>query len=64
MKKTRAIFIGDVRFDQCPVFELNTETDYFEMIIDKEIKYEKVVVEEDDDFLIFEIENDHAIFIE
>ena len=36
MKKTRAIFIGDVRFDQCPVFELNSETNYFEMIIDKE----------------------------
>ncbi|PID05266.1 MULTISPECIES: hypothetical protein [unclassified Sporosarcina] len=58
--KVRAIFIGDVRFDQCPVFELNTETNYFEMIIDKEIKYEKVVVEEDEEFLIFEIENDVA----
>ena len=60
MKIRRAIFIGDVRFDQCPVFELNIDTDYFEMIIDKEIQYEKVVVEEDDDFLIFEIENDCA----
>ena len=58
--KIRAIFIGDVRFDQCPVFELNTETNYFEMIIDKEIKYEKVVVEEDEEFLIFEIEKDIA----
>lgn len=58
--KVRAIYIGDVRFDQCPVFELNTETNYFEMIIDKEIKYEKVVVEEDEEFLIFEIENDVA----
>lgn len=58
--KVRAIYIGDVRFDQCPVFELNTETNNFEMIIDKEIKYEKVVVEEDEEFLIFEIENDVA----
>ncbi|AXI00952.1 hypothetical protein DV702_15280 [Sporosarcina sp. PTS2304] len=64
MKKTRAIFIGDVRYDQCPVFELNNETDYFEMIIDKEVRYEKVVVEEDDDFLIFEIEEDIANLIE
>lgn len=64
MKKVRAIFIGDVRFDQCPVFELNNETDYFEMIIDKEVRYKKVVVEEDDDFLIFEIEKDIATLIE
>lgn len=60
MKKIRAVFIGDVRFDQCPVFELNAETDYFEMVIDKEIRYEKVVVEEDEDFLVFEIEHDIA----
>lgn len=39
MKKVRAISVGDVRFDQCPVFELNHENNYFEMIIDKEIKY-------------------------
>ncbi|PIC58962.1 hypothetical protein CSV80_00090 [Sporosarcina sp. P12(2017)] len=58
--KIRAIFIGDVRFDQCSVFELNNEMNYFEMIIDKEIKYEKVVVEEDEEFLIFEVENDSA----
>ncbi|MGG0668656.1 hypothetical protein [Sporosarcina koreensis] len=64
MKKTRAIFIGDVRFDQCPVFELNSETNYFEMIIDKEFRYLKEVVEEDNDFLVFEIENDIATFIE
>lgn len=64
MKKIRAIFIGDVRYDQCPVFELNNETNYFEMLIDKEMKYEKEVVEEDDDFLIFEIEKDIAALIE
>lgn len=60
MKKVRAIFIGDVRFDECPVFELNRKTGYFEMIVDKEFKYLKEVVEEDDDFLVFEIENDSA----
>lgn len=64
MKKIRAIFIGDVRYDQCSVFELNNETNYFEMLIDKEMKYEKEVVEEDDDFLIFEIEKDIAALIE
>ena len=64
MKKIRAIFIGDVRFDQCPVFELNNETNYFEMLIDKEMRYEKEVVEEDDDFLIFEIGKDIATLIE
>ncbi len=63
MKKIRAIFIGDVRFDQCPVFELNVETNYFEMLIDKELRYEKEVVEEDTDFLVFEIENDVATLI-
>ena len=64
MKKRKAIFIGDVRFDQCPVFELNNETNYFEMIIDKEFRYDKEVVEEDEDFLIFEIEKDIATLIE
>lgn len=52
VKKVRAIYIGDVRFDQCPVFELNSETNYFEMLIDKEFRYEKECVEEDDNFLI------------
>ena len=53
MKKIRAIYIGDIRFDQCPVFELNLDTNYFEMLTDKEFRYEKEVVEEDDHFHIF-----------
>ncbi|SCZ11136.1 hypothetical protein [Alkaliphilus peptidifermentans] len=64
MKKIRAIYIGDVRFDQCPVFELNMEMNYFEMLIDKEFRYEKECVEEDDDFLIFTVENDRAALVE
>ncbi|MEK5068714.1 hypothetical protein [Sporosarcina sp. FSL K6-1508] len=64
MEKIRAIFIGDVRFDQCPVFELNTETNYFEMLIDKEMRYEKECVEEDDDFLIIKVKNDIATLVE
>lgn len=63
MKKIRAIYIGDVRFDVCLVFELNFETNYFEMIKDNEIKYEKECVYEDSDFLIFEVENDDAKII-
>lgn len=53
-----------MRFDQCPVFELNNETNYFEMLIDKEMRYEKEVFEKDDDFIIFEIERHIATLIE
>jgi hypothetical protein len=55
MIKKRAIFIGDVRFNECNVFELNEETNYFEMLNDREFRYEKEVVEEDSDWLIFEV---------
>ncbi|WFD08784.1 hypothetical protein [Tepidibacter hydrothermalis] len=55
MIKMRAIYIGDVRFNECNVFELNEETNYFEMINDKEFEYKKEIVEEDDDWLIFEV---------
>ncbi|KGR78772.1 hypothetical protein [Ureibacillus sinduriensis] len=61
--KLRAIYIGDVRFDECPVFELNEETNYFEMLNDKEMRYERQCVEEDEDFLIFKVENDVATLI-
>lgn len=64
MKKIRAVYIGDVRLNQCPVFELNLKTNYFEMIIDRELRYEKKCVEEDDDFLIFEIIKDRATLID
>lgn len=63
MKKTRAMYIGDIRFEQCPVFELNEETNYFEMLVDKELRYEKEVVENDDEFLLFEVENDIVTYI-
>ena len=64
MKKIRAIYIGDIRFNQCPVFELNLDTNYFEMLTDKEFRYEKEVVEKDDDFLVFIVENHTATLIE
>jgi len=60
MKKIRAIFIGDVRFHKCSVFELNIETGWFEMLEDISFRYEKKCVYEDSDFLIFEVENDNV----
>lgn len=54
MISIRAIYIGDVRFDQCSVFELDTETNSFEMINDKIVSYVKEVVYKDDDFIVFE----------
>ncbi len=63
MKKIRAIFIGDVRYDQCPVFELNVKTNLFEMLIDRDFKYEKEVVMQDDQFLVFTIENEMVTYM-
>lgn len=54
MKKIRAIYIGDIiHHNQCPVFELNKETDWFEMIEDSSFKYEKDCVNLDSGFLVF-----------
>ena len=61
--KIRAIYIGDVRFNQCPVFELNEETNYFEMLDDKDFRYPKECVEFDEDFYIFEVKDDIVTFI-
>jgi len=60
MKKIRAIYIGDVKHNQCPVFELK-ENGWFEMLGDNELRYEKeVCFDEDSDFLIFEVEKDNV----
>ncbi|HEY5588539.1 MAG TPA: hypothetical protein VIK86_06240 [Candidatus Paceibacterota bacterium] len=63
IKKTRAIYIGDVKHNQCPVFELK-ENGWFEMLEKNGFCYEKEVVESDSDFLIFEVENDEVIFLD
>ena len=63
MKKLRAIYKGDVRFDSCPVFELNHRTDNFEMLKDKECFYSREAVYSDPDFILFEIEDNHAKMI-
>lgn len=48
MKKTRAICITDVIFEQCPVFEIK----------DNSFRYEKKCIEEGPDWLIFEVEDE------
>lgn len=53
--KIRAIYIGDVRFDSCPVFELNTETNQFVMLSDNDFRYDDLAVYDDKDFLVFEV---------
>lgn len=54
----RAIYIGDVRFNECPVFELNQEGTDFVMLKDTIFKYSKEVVYEDDDFIVFTVKGD------
>lgn len=60
MKKIRAICITDVIFEECPVFELK-DNGYFEMIKDNSFRYEKECIEEDPDWLIFEVEDEEVI---
>lgn len=57
MKKIRAIYIYDVRFEKCPVFELK-EDGWFEMIEDSEFRYEEETVVNDKDWRIFEVDVD------
>jgi len=61
LKKIRAIYIGDVKHNQCPVFELNNESGWFEMLEDTSFSYEKECVEEDPTFLIFEVQGEEVI---
>lgn len=58
MKKTRAIYIGDVKHNQCPIFELNVETGWYEMVNDTSFRYEKECVNENEGFLLFEVDGD------
>ncbi len=62
--KVRAIYIGDIRFDECPVFQLDESTNMFVMLRDSEFKYDKEVVLEDPDFLVFKVKNDHATLVD
>lgn len=51
----RAIYIGDLRFNECPVFELNQEGTDFVMKEDASFKYPKEIVYGDDDFFVFTV---------
>ena len=53
--RLRAIYTQDVRFDSCPVFELNTETNYFEMLEDRLFRYKSEEIYEDENFLVFAV---------
>lgn len=61
--KLRAIFIGDVRFTECPVFEYTATTNQYEMLSDRAVAYDREVVEQDEDFLLFQIEADVATLL-
>jgi len=63
MKTIRAIYIGDVRYNECPVFELDKKTGMFEMLKDKEFRYGIDSVRNDPDFLVFAVENEEASMI-
>ncbi|WP_443662422.1 hypothetical protein [Clostridium sp.] len=63
MKKIRAIYIGDVKHNQCPVFELNIETGWFEVLEDNSFSYEKECVYDDKSFLVFDVENEDVNLI-
>jgi hypothetical protein len=56
MKEKRAIYIGDIRYDKCVIFKLNDKTGYYEMIDDTDFRYEESIVNEDTDWLIFEVD--------
>ena len=60
----RAIYIGDVRFNECNVFEYNGETKMFHMINDKEISYPFEVVMSDKDFIVFITDGESAFQVE
>lgn len=57
MIKIRAFYIGDIKFENCPVFELK-ENGWFEMLENSKFRYEKSVVENDEDWLIFNVDMD------
>jgi hypothetical protein len=61
MIKQRAIFIGDVRFDKCPVFELNEKTGYYEMLKEPDFRYTKDIMLDDGDWLFFEVDTKEDI---
>jgi hypothetical protein len=60
----RAIFVGDVRFNECNVFEYNSESKQFHMINDTEINYSFEAVMSDSDFIKFVTDGDIVFQVE
>lgn len=54
MKKI-AVYIEDVFFGKCPVYEYNPITGYFEMLGDRTFKFAEEEVMTDDGWLVFEL---------
>lgn len=61
--KIRAIRLENLKEKTCPVFELNTKTMEFVMLSDEAIRYSLDTVEEDDDFLVCQMEHDQVEMI-
>lgn len=60
----RAIYVGDVRFNECNVFEYDTKTKSFHMINDEEVCYSFESVMNNKDFIIFVSNGDIAFQVE
>ncbi|WP_050183901.1 hypothetical protein [Domibacillus robiginosus] len=60
----RAIYIGDIRFNECNVFEYDNDTKKFHMVNDREISYDFEVVMGDADFIIFATNGEIAFQLE
>jgi hypothetical protein len=59
-KSIRAIYIWDVRFPDVPVFELDAETQKFEMVGDPEFSYDIRTVVADDNWIIFSVSDEQV----
>lgn len=57
MIKIRAIYINDIKFNSCPIFELNqVDCDFkFVMLENEEYTYDIECVIEDDNWVVFEV---------
>lgn len=60
----RAIYVGDILFSQCPVFEFDPNTGQFHMIEDRQIAYDFEIVMNDDDFIVFATDGNSVYQIE
>ena len=57
----KAIYIGDVRFDECNVFEYDNDTKKFHMI---NVSYDFEAVMSDTDFILFAADGENTFQLE